>query len=138
MIKYYQEKKPACRPAVYIAGPWARKDTLHAAHGYAERHGVRLVSTWTTQSSDDGAYSEEDLWWLAQRDWIELMSADVLILLSLGVLSEGKATEVGAMLARGKRVIHVREDRERLHNLFLRLPQVTHVSTFAQAVRLVL
>lgn len=122
-------------PTVYLAGPWSRKTSLYFAHYYLRQRGIPVVSTWTTQD-ENRVYTEAELQLLAQRDWTELLQADVLILLSMGQKSEGKATELGAMLVRGKRVIHVRSRYEPLHNIFLRLPSIEVVESLPAAAHL--
>lgn len=118
---------------VYIAGSWAQKSWLHSAHTYVRRHGapeLKVVSTWTTQP--DGDYETSCLGELAQKDWDELRSADALIYMQLGCVSEGKATELGGALMVGKRIILV---GERKGNVFLHLPIIDQVGSLRDAIR---
>ncbi len=124
---------------LYLGGAWVAKSLMHAAHGYMRERGFEVVSTWTEQPDDaDGTCTSEERVYYAQRDWAELCSADTLVYCAFGgVKSEGKATELGAALMAGKRVLLV---GKRDNNLFLHLPAVEQYDALrfaADALRVV-
>lgn len=120
---------------VYLAAPWAQKMEASIAKQRLIAAGLDVVSGWTERENTPAEIAPERMREQAELDRDEVNVADVLVILGLSK-SEGKATEMGMALARGKRVILVKSDC--VGNIFYNLPNVQRVDTLDEAIGLVL
>lgn len=122
--------------SVYFAARCARLPELNRYRAELEALGVEVTSRWlTSEARDDAEYSEAEWRRRALIDQEDVLSADTLVCFSEPAGAGGNGgrhAEAGMALALGKQVIVV----GRREHIFHRLPEVTVVETWAEAIRL--
>src|SRR5439155_532021 len=110
---------------IYVAAPWQNRDYARQTADAIASNGHTMTSSWYSDHEDttDPIKLAHD----AQEDFMGVISADVLVVLNMDTLSEGKAVEQG--IAIGFQIpILVLGDKPQ--NVFQYLPVVTIHVTF--------
>jgi nucleoside 2-deoxyribosyltransferase len=129
--------RPDNTVAVYLAGPWANRDSVRIARERFRSVGIQVNSQWLDVPIIEGAgndaasqasagYNMADE---AHRDLDDIDHSDLMVVMNLSK-SEGKAVETGIALAKEMQVIVVGERS----NVFHYLPQVIVVETVEEAI----
>ena len=122
---------------VYFAARYTRLPELNRYRGELEALGFDVTSRWLTVASrpPGDALSEEDWRTLAVIDQEDVLAADTVVCFSEDAGSGGNGgrhVELGMALALGKQVVVV----GRREHIFHRLPEVTVVESWPEALRL--
>ena len=115
---------------IYLAAPWAHKETAREVAAVLEAEGFTLASRWLREHKDSTDHRE--LQREAVNDLEDLDNSDVLVLLNLGK-SDGKATEFGYAYRSQLPIIVV---GSATGNVFYHLPTIYRVDTIEHAVRI--
>jgi hypothetical protein len=123
--------------SVYFAARYARLPELNRCRAELEALGFEVTSRWLTVAArEPGAdYNEEEWRTLAIIDQEDVLAADTVVCFAeeQGAGGNGgRHIEVGMALALGKQVILV----GRREHIFHRLPEVTVVDSWPEALRL--
>ncbi|HLF76737.1 MAG TPA: hypothetical protein VJB57_04535 [Dehalococcoidia bacterium] len=123
--------------SVYFAARFARLAQLNRYRADLEALGFEVTSRWLTVAAREPgvAYSEDDLRRLAVIDQEDVLAADTLVCFAEDQGeggNGGRHVEVGMALALGKQVIVI----GRREHIFHRLPEVTVVENWPEALRL--
>ena len=113
---------------IYLAAPWARKETACEVARYLETSGFTIASRWLREHKDSTIH--EELQEEALNDLIDIETSEALVLLNLEK-SEGKATELGYAYKCQIPCIVVGPSTG---NVFYHLPGVRVVDTIEQAI----
>lgn len=124
-------------PAIYLAGPWARRDEVRLVRDVFQEAGFTVNARWLDVQAhvNSTAYGDsvDDLVGLqreAVRDLEDVAKSAVMVVVNLEK-SEGKAVEQGLALSRGMPIVVIGART----NLFQYLPHVTVVDTPMEAIR---
>lgn len=117
---------------VYLAAPWALRDTARNYAAIIAERGHILTHNWW-DIDGDGSEDEIFLRDCAHTDVLGVLSADVIVVVQ-GVVSEGKAVEQGIAIANAIPVIIIGEKRT---NVFQYLKWFTLVPDLATALEYV-
>ena len=123
--------------SVYFAARFARLAQLNRYRADLAALGFEVTSRWLTVAAREPgvAYSEDDLRRLAVIDQEDVLAADTLVCFAEDQGeggNGGRHVEVGMALALGKQVIVI----GRREHIFHRLPEVTAVENWPEALRL--
>ena len=123
--------------SVYFAARFARLAQLNRYRADLEALGFEVTSRWLTVATREPgvAYGEDDLRRLAVIDQEDVLAADTLVCFAEDQGeggNGGRHVEVGMALALGKQVIVI----GRREHIFHRLPEVTVVENWPEALRL--
>lgn len=111
---------------IYVAGPWACKEEVRAVVRYLRSQGLIITSRWVDRPETEYECAPELMRSEAVRDIEDIDNSDALLYLNLQK-SEGKATELGMVLARGDMPIYCVGGTQ--NNVFLHLPEIQHLSS---------
>ena len=117
---------------LYLAAPWASRDTLPAIATQFEAAGHTIIERWWEHADVDFANPRNipELEDIATRDFMGVVQADVLVVIN-SALSEGKAVEMGIAIARFIPIILVGTRT----NIFHFIPSVYPVRDVRAALR---
>jgi hypothetical protein len=123
--------------SVYFAARYGRLQELNGYRAELEALGFEVTSRWLTVAArkPSAAYSEDDWRDLAVIDQEDVLAAETVVCFSEGQGESGNGgrhVEMGMALALGKQVILV----GRREHIFHRLPEVTLVESWPEALRL--
>lgn len=123
--------------SVYFAARYTRIEELNRYRAELEALGIEVTSRWLAapQRSSAVDYSEEEWRSLARIDQEDVLCCDALVCFSEAPGeggNGGRHAELGMALALGKQVIVV----GRREHIFHRLPEVTQVESWPDALRL--
>jgi hypothetical protein len=123
--------------SVYFAARYSRLEELNRYRAELEALGIEVTSRWlTTAGRNGGSPLTENEWRaLALIDQEDVLSADALICFSEengNGGNGGRHVELGMAVALGKQVLVV----GRREHIFHRLPEVTVVDSWPEAIRL--
>lgn len=113
---------------LYLAAPWAQKDTAREIARYLEAQDFTIVSRWLREHKNSNLH--EELQVEAVNDLADIEACEALVLLNLEK-SEGKATELGYAYKCQIPCIVVGSSTG---NVFYHLPGVRVVDTIEQAI----
>jgi len=123
--------------SVYFAARYSRLKELIRYQAELEALGVEVTSRWLTSEARRNAYEYSETEWRVRAliDQEDVLSADTLVCFSEAPDeggNGGRHAELGMALALGKQVIVV----GRREHIFHRLPEVTVVESWTEAIRL--
>jgi hypothetical protein len=123
--------------SVYFAARYSRLEELNSYRGELEALGIEVTSRWlrTQRRGSNANYSEDEWRDLALIDQEDVLAADVMLFFAEEPGdggNGGRHVELGMALALGKDVVLV----GRRENIFHRLPEVTVVENWPEALRL--
>ena len=118
---------------IYLAAPWAHKETAREVAAVLEAEGFTIVSRWLREHSNSPDHTE--LQHEALNDIEDIDQSDSFVLLNLGK-SEGKATELGYAYARAGFRYKLIVVGPSTGNVFYHLPGVHIVETIERAITL--
>jgi hypothetical protein len=121
--------------SVYFAARSTRREELNRYRAELEALGIEVTSRWLSTPSGKSAHSEDEWRDLALIDQEDVLAADVLVCFAeepSEAGNGGRHVELGMALALGRDVILV----GRLEHIFHRLPEVTVVESWQEALRL--
>lgn len=116
----------------YTAGPWKDREFVKGVAQKLRDNGYEVNSRWleVPETPPEGLTMDDYLKQQALDDMQDVISADCLIYINTGTLSEGKATELGVSIAMLKPIIAI---GGRSGNIFLNL-NIPNYPTIEEAI----